>query len=142
MPILPPHPQTKGGDVTLQFLMTALTTIRSVCSKMKSQFQGFIVSLISTIIGGVITAVIAGIILYTMYGHIDERRYHNKAWHKLPGDIWHTKLMREVDINPSKLHFGEPLSAEDEQVLKTSNDEFFLYVDYPISTVPMRVYPY
>ena len=65
MPILPPHPQTKGGDVTLQFLMTALTTIRSVCSKMKSQFQGFIVSLISTIIGGVITAVIAGIILWT-----------------------------------------------------------------------------
>ncbi len=74
---------------------------------------------------------------------MDKRRYHrNQNWRELPGDIWHTHLTAEYPIEHSKMSFGEKFSPEDEQILRTLPDKPYMYVDYPISMVPMHIVAY
>ena len=121
----------------MQFLANALMAFASVClqiSKM-SFFQNLFVGFLCTIGGG--------IFLYMMYSDMDKSRYHrNQNWSELPGDIWHTHFTAEYPIQHSKMSFGEKLSPEDEQILRTLPDKLYMYVDYPISMVPMHIAAY
>ena len=120
----------------MQFLTNALMAFASVC------IQIFKMSFVQNLVVGFVCTIGGGVFLYMMYLAMDRKGYHNQNWRELPGDIWHTHLAVEYPIESSKLYFGVEFSPEDVQELQKLPAKFYMYVDYPISMVPIVIAAY
>ena len=103
----------------MQFLTNALMAFASVC------IQIFKISFVQNLVVGFLV----GIALYNWYKKMDDARSHNKNWTRLPGKIWCTGPIANV---PKAVLKGQsPLEAI----------ELTVYIDYPLSEVPLWILP-
>lgn len=103
----------------MQFFTNALNVVIQFVIQFfgMSFFQNFVVGFL------------VGIALYNLYKKMDDARSHNKNWTRLPGNIWYTEPI--ANVPKAVLRGQSPLEAI----------ELTVYIDYPLSEVPLWILP-